>query len=137
MESLGRARDGSFRLGPLAPSGRCWFVFIAEGHARTIVGPFDPSVRTEAVVVRMPGLGRVRCRVLRADGKPAEKAFVVLRREAEDPFAPSWQGTNDSDGWRTFDKVEPVPLQVRAWASREAALQQVAPTSTPVVELAR
>lgn len=133
MESLGRARDGSFRLGPLAPSGRCWFVFTAEGYARTIVGPFDPSVRTEEVVVHMPRLGRVRCRVLRADGKPAESAFVVLQREVQDPFAPSWQGATAPDGWRTFDKVEPVPLQVLAWASREAALQQVAPTSTPVV----
>lgn len=133
LQHVGRARDGSFRVGPLAPNGRCWFVFTAEGQARTLVGPFDAGVRTETVTVRMPRLGRVRCRVLRADGTPAASAFVVLQREVEDPFAPAWQGATDQNGWRTFEDVEPVALQARAWASRQAALLQVVPASLPVV----
>lgn len=93
------------------------------------------GVRTEELVVRLPRPGRLRCRVLRGDGTPAAGAWLVLQREVgvEDPFAPGWQGATDGDGWRTFDDVEPVPLQVMAWASREAGVLQVAPVSQPIV----
>jgi RNA polymerase sigma-70 factor (ECF subfamily) len=71
IDPVGRAKDGSFRLGPLAPEGRSWFVFTAEGFARTTVGPFELGVRTEELVVRLPRCGRLRCRLLRKDGTPA------------------------------------------------------------------
>lgn len=135
IDSVGRAKDGSFRIGPLAPEGRSTFVFTAEGFARTTVGPFELGVRTEELVVRLPRCGRLRCRVLRRDGTPAAGAWLVLQREVEveDPFAPGWQGATDGDGWRTFDDVEPVPLRVLAWATREAGLLQVAPIEQPIV----
>ncbi|MBL8737943.1 MAG: sigma-70 family RNA polymerase sigma factor [Planctomycetes bacterium] len=133
IDPVGRAKDGSFRLGPLAPEGRSWFVFTAEGFARTTVGPFELGVRTEELVVRLARYGRLRCRVLRKDGTPAAGAWLVLQREVEDPFAPGWQGVTDGDGWRSFDDVEPVSLRLLAWATREAGLLQVAPIEQPIV----
>ncbi|MCU0862520.1 MAG: sigma-70 family RNA polymerase sigma factor [Planctomycetes bacterium] len=132
-QDVGQVQAGAFRIGPLARTGGTSFAFSAEGFARTVVGPFDLGARELDLVVRLPRCGGVRCRVLRANGTPAASAWVVLVREDHDAGGPAWQGATEGDGWYTFDDVEPVPMTVHAWASREGSFAEVAAATATVV----
>lgn len=112
---VGEGTNGAFELGPLATGQHCTFVFEAEGFARTRIGPFDTTVRREVVEVRMRRCGKVRLRVLRADGTPAVKVLASLQQVVEDPFSRAWQGETDGDGWIEFTDVVPESFVVHAW----------------------
>lgn len=111
-----RFAGGAFRVGPLPAGHRVTLEVTAEGFAGTLVGPFDTTVRTESVVVRLQRCGVVRCRVLRADGTPAVKAWATLVLAGRGPFGPVWQGETDGDGCITFRAVAPGRGTVRAGA---------------------
>ena len=83
-----------------------------------VVGPFDATVRTEEIVVRLPRCGTVHCRVLRADGTPAANAFVNLAPQpVVDHFGRAWQGEADQDGCIEFTEVTPGAYKVLARAT--------------------
>ncbi|HZN41227.1 MAG TPA: hypothetical protein VFD82_20645, partial [Planctomycetota bacterium] len=124
----GKSDDGTFRIGPFATGKRYSFAFGAEGFARTVIGPFDATVRTEEVVVRLPRCGTVRCRVLRADGTPAASAFVSLAAEPRVDFGRAWQGEADQDGCIEFTDVVPGAYKVYARATARVAAGAVGDT---------
>lgn len=117
--ALGSGENGRFEVGPVPTGARCSFEFEAEGFARALVGPFETTVRHEVVTVRLRRCGKVRLRVLRADGTPAVKVRANLERTVDDAFGRFWQGETDRDGYIEFDEVVPEPFKVHARAASE------------------
>ncbi len=115
QDQVGEGTNGAFEIGPLVTGSHCTFVFEAEGFARARVGPFDTTVRREVVEVRMRRCGKVRLRVLRADGTPAVKVLASLQQVVEDPFSRAWQGETDGDGYVEFTQVLPEAFKAHAW----------------------
>ncbi|MCB9884219.1 MAG: sigma-70 family RNA polymerase sigma factor [Planctomycetes bacterium] len=125
---VGKGADGAFEIGPLVTGTRCTFVFAAEGFAKARVGPFDTTVRREVVEVRLRRCGKVRLRVLRADGTPAVRVMTSLQQVVEDPFCRAWQGETDGDGNIEFSDVLPEAFKVHAWVLTQEDLRAVGET---------
>ncbi|MCA8974811.1 MAG: sigma-70 family RNA polymerase sigma factor [Planctomycetes bacterium] len=121
--ALGQGSDGAFAAGPLPVDRRYSLRFEAEGLGSLSVGPFDATVREEAVTVRLPQLGSLLCAVLRPDGRPAVGAQIGLDRDGNHPFEPAHQGRTDADGRIELGELSPDDYTVYASAAVPGAGQ--------------
>jgi hypothetical protein len=72
------AADGTFRLGPLGP-GRHQLEVHVDGQPTLHLGvDIEPDETHEFGVLKFPAGGRVRARIVGADGVPVHRSYVVV-----------------------------------------------------------
>lgn len=112
-------RDGRFRAEALRP-GRYHLIARAKSHGTLHAGPFavEPGATVDIGALRFAVPGRVRVRVLAADGSsPAGPGMLVLRRSD----SPEALGVGSRDGVADLGQLAPGRWFVSTWGHEVAA----------------